>query len=300
MAVIGYARVSTTDQNPQLQLDALEEAGATRVFTDCGVSGSTACRPHLDACLDHLREGDVLSVWKLDRLGRNTQHVLAVVDELTSRGIGFRSLTEGLHTEGPMGTAMLTIMAAFAQLERDTMIERTRAGLAAAAANGRKGGRPRKVDDADAAKARQLREKGITAADIAKMLGVSRATAYRYSVRERAALCVTPRGLRCASNSAPVRGVGGNFHLHQRPKGTTGTMTLTTALCVEANPACQRRAQTPHQERKPTAWRSSSDLYRHQQLQNTLRWLRPQCFPRTVSLLMWTRQREDATRRARP
>ena len=149
MAIIGYARVSTTDQNPQLQLDALQEAGATRIYTDYGVSGSAACRPHLDACLDHLREGDVLTVWKLDRLGRNTQHVLAVVDQLTSRGIGFRSLTEGLHTDGPMGTAMLTIMAAFAQLERDTMIERTRAGLAAAAANGRKGGRPRKVDDAD-------------------------------------------------------------------------------------------------------------------------------------------------------
>ena len=157
-----------------------EEAGAARIFTDYGVSGATASRPNLDACLDHLREGDVLTVWKLDRLGRNTQHVLAVVDQLTSRGIGFRSLTEGLHTDGPMGTAMLTIMAAFAQLERDTMIERTRAGLAAAAANGRKGGRPRKVDDADAAKARQLREKGITATDIAKMLGVSRATVYRY------------------------------------------------------------------------------------------------------------------------
>src|SRR5258707_6804198 len=112
-----------------------------RVFTDHGVSGAMACRPEFDACLDHLREGDVLTVWKLDRLGRNTQHVLAVVDQLTSRGIGFRSLTEGLHTDGPMGKAMLTIMAAFAQLERDTMIERTRAGLAAAAANGRKGGR---------------------------------------------------------------------------------------------------------------------------------------------------------------
>jgi DNA invertase Pin-like site-specific DNA recombinase len=96
------------------------------------------------------------------------------VDQLTSRGIGFPSLTEGLHTDGPMGKAMLTIMAAFAQLERDTMIERTRAGLAAAAVNGRKGGRTRKVD-ADAAKARQLRGKGI-----AKMLGVSRATVYRY------------------------------------------------------------------------------------------------------------------------
>ena len=179
VAVIGYARVSTTDQNPQLQLDALLEAGAKRVFTDY-VSGATASRPHLDACLDHLREGDVLTVWKLDRLGRNTQHVLAVVEDLTSRGIGFRSVTEGLHTDGPMGKAMLTIMAAFAQLERDTMIERTRAGLAAAAANGRKGGRPRKVDDAGAAKARSLRDKGIAASDIAKMLGVSRATAYRY------------------------------------------------------------------------------------------------------------------------
>jgi predicted transcriptional regulator YheO len=102
------------------------------------------------------------------------------VDDLMSRGIGFRSITEGLHTEGAMGKAMLTIMAAFAQLERDTMIERTRAGLAAAAANGRKRGRRRKVDDADAAKARSMREKGINASDIAKMLGVSRATVYRY------------------------------------------------------------------------------------------------------------------------
>ena len=180
MATIGYARVSTTDQNPQLQLDALQEAGAARVFTDHGVSGSSSSRPQLDTALDHLREGDVLTVWKLDRLGRNTQHVLTVVDDLTSRGIGFRSLTEGLHTEGAMGKAMLTIMAAFAQLERDTMIERTRAGLAAAAANGRKGGRPRKVDDAAANKARSLRDKGVNATDIAKMLGVSRATVYRY------------------------------------------------------------------------------------------------------------------------
>ena len=180
MAVIGYARVSTADQNLQLQLDALAGSRGDAHLHRPWRQRLDRGRPHLDACLDHLREGDVLTVWKLDRLGRNTQHVLAVVDELTSRGIGFRSLTEGLHTDGPMGKAMLTIMAAFAQLERDTMIERTRAGLAAAAANGRKGGRPRKVDDADAAKARQLREKGIAATDIAKMLGVSRATVYRY------------------------------------------------------------------------------------------------------------------------
>jgi DNA invertase Pin-like site-specific DNA recombinase len=184
LAVVGYARVSTTDQDPQLQLDALREAGASRVFTDHGVSGSTASRPQLDACLDFLSTGDVLTVWKLDRLGRNTRHVLAVVDDLSTKGIGFRSLTEGLHTDGPMGAAMLTIMAAFAQLERDTMIERTRAGLAAAAANGRRGGRPRKVDAAAAAKARGLRAKGVTTPDIARMLGISRATAYRYLADE--------------------------------------------------------------------------------------------------------------------
>jgi DNA invertase Pin-like site-specific DNA recombinase len=177
--------VSTSDQNPQLQLDALNDAGATRIFNDHGVSGSTVSRPELDACLDHLRGGDVLTVWKLDRLGRNTRHVLTVIDGLTTRGIGFRSLTEGLHTDGPMGKAMLTIMAAFAQLERDTMIERTRAGLAAAAANGRLGGRPRKVDDAAAKKARHLKQKGVSAGDIAKMLNVSRATVYRYLSEEQ-------------------------------------------------------------------------------------------------------------------
>lgn len=206
MAVIGYARVSTIDQDPQLQLDALKDAGASRIFTDHGVSGSKVRRPQLDACLDHLREGDVLTVWKLDRLGRNTQHVLALVDDLTSRKIEFRSLTEGLHTDGAMGKAMLTIMAAFATLERDTLIERTRAGLAAAAANGRRGGRPRKVDDADAAKARSLREKGIAVADIAKMLAVSRATVYRYLGHETS--CASHPGRRisdppsCALKSA--------------------------------------------------------------------------------------------------
>lgn len=180
MATIGYARVSTQDQNLDLQLHALMEAGAQRIFSDHGVSGSLAVRPQLTAALDHLRAGDVLTVWKLDRLGRNTRNVLEVIETLKSRGVGFRSLTEGLDTTGPMGTAMLTIMAAFAQLERDTMIERTKAGLAAAALSDRRGGRPRKVNDADAAKARALKEKGISAPDIARMLGVSRATVYRH------------------------------------------------------------------------------------------------------------------------
>jgi DNA invertase Pin-like site-specific DNA recombinase len=180
MAVIGYARVSTVEQKLDLQVNALQEAGAQRIFTDHGLSGASTDRPQLAAAIDHLRAGDVLTVWKLDRLGRNTRHVLEVIDDLRARQIGFRSLTEGLDTTGPMGVAMLTIMAAFAQLERDTMIERTRAGLAAAAANNRHGGRPRKVNAKAAAKVQRLKTQGLSAPDIARAVGVSRATVYRY------------------------------------------------------------------------------------------------------------------------
>ncbi|WP_084721695.1 recombinase family protein [Rhodococcus marinonascens] len=207
MAVVGYARVSTTEQNPQLQLDALEASGAVRVFIDHGVSGAKTSRPQLDAALQYLREGDVLSVWKLDRLGRNTQHILALVDELHARGVGFRSVTEGLTTEGPMGRAMLTVMAAFAQLERDTLIERTRAGLAAAAANNRRGGRKPKLNDAQAARARELREKGMTAAEVGKSMGVSRATVYRYLGDDKSAThaeAVSEASLRVAEVSAEL------------------------------------------------------------------------------------------------
>ncbi|MGJ9371820.1 recombinase family protein [Nesterenkonia sp. CF4.4] len=180
MAVIGYARVSTQEQNLGLQKDALNKAGADRIFADQGVSGSKTERPQLTAALDHLRDGDVFTVWKLDRLGRNTRHVLQVIEELEARGVGFKSLTENIDTTGPMGRAMLTIMAAFAQLERDTISERTRAGLAAAAQNNRKGGRPRRVDDATAAKVRTYKAQGMNADEIAKLTDMSRASVYRY------------------------------------------------------------------------------------------------------------------------
>lgn len=179
MAVVGYARVSKTDQNPQLQLDALHEAGAVKVFTDHGVSGAKTSRPELDACLEYLRPNDTLAVWKLDRLGRSTRHVLEVIDQLHERGIGFRSLTEGITTEGAMGKAMLTIIAAFAELERSNLIERTRAGLAAAAANNRKGGRRPTFTEEDIAKAREYRSRGMSAQEVAKLTGMSRASVYR-------------------------------------------------------------------------------------------------------------------------
>lgn len=181
MADIGYARVSTADQSLDLQLKAFADAGITKVFADQGVSGTLASRPELDKALAYVRDGDVLVVWKLDRLGRSTKNVLEVIDRLKGEGVGFRSITEGLDTTGPMGQAMLTVLAAFNQLERDVIVERTRAGLAAAKAKGRVGGRPRVMDVKKTKTARTLYESGEhTVAEIAAMLGVGTATVYRY------------------------------------------------------------------------------------------------------------------------
>ncbi|MDR2294489.1 MAG: recombinase family protein [Microbacterium sp.] len=118
-----------------------------RLYTDHGVSGTLASRPELDKALDGLDRGDTFVVWKLDRLGRNTKNVLEVIEDLIDRGVTFKSLTEQIDlSAGPIGKAMLTILAAFAELERATMIERIRAGLDAAKSQGRVGGRPSKVD----------------------------------------------------------------------------------------------------------------------------------------------------------
>lgn len=181
MANIGYVRISTNDQNTDLQDAAMASAGVAKVFTDKGYSGSLASRPEFDAMLNHgLRAGDTLVVWKLDRLGRNTKNVLEVIERLTDMGVGFRSLTEGLDTTGAMGKAMLTIMAAFAELERSTMLERTRAGLDAAKAKGRVGGRPTSMDAKKLAQLKKLAASGDhTRAEIASMLHVSPATVYR-------------------------------------------------------------------------------------------------------------------------
>lgn len=181
MVDVGYARVSTVDQNLDLQLKAFADAGISKVFSDHGLSGTLASRPELDKALAYVRDGDVLVVWKLDRLGRSTKNVLEILDQLKSRGVGFRSLTEGLDTAGPMGQAMLTVLAAFNQLERDVTVERTHAGLAAAKAKGRVGGRPRVMDTKKVKSARVLYERGDhTVAEIATMLGVGTATVYRY------------------------------------------------------------------------------------------------------------------------
>lgn len=181
MASLGYARVSTVEQNADLQIRALNDAGCRKVYTDHGVSGTKVKRPELEKLLEYARSGDELVVWKLDRLGRNTRQLLDLVDSLETRGIHFRSLTEGIATTGPMGKAMLTVMSAFAQLERDQLAERTKAGMKAAEARGRRGGRPSVTPEAEKVRqAGQYRHAGLTPPEIAKLLGVSRATVYRY------------------------------------------------------------------------------------------------------------------------
>ncbi|MDO9590337.1 MAG: recombinase family protein [Microcella sp.] len=182
MTTFAYIRTSTTEQNSALQRDAIAAAGIAEkyVYADEGVSGSLANRPRLDALLDRLDDGDEVVVWKLDRLGRNTRNVLELIETIKAKGATFRSLTEGISTGGPMGEAMLTIMTAFAQLERDTLIERTRAGLESARAQGRLSGRPPIVDARMLDRIRKLAASGdYTRAEMADMVQVSRATLYR-------------------------------------------------------------------------------------------------------------------------
>jgi DNA invertase Pin-like site-specific DNA recombinase len=177
---IGYARVSTGEQILDLQRDALTTAGCGRVFADV-ISGSKERRPGLDEALSYLRGGDVLVVWRLDRLGRSLPHLLATITELAERGIGFKSLTEQIDTTTPGGKLVFHLFGALAEFERDLIRERTTAGLAAARARGRLGGRPRKLaDPKQLALARQLHAAGQTdIATICRTLGISRATLYR-------------------------------------------------------------------------------------------------------------------------
>jgi DNA invertase Pin-like site-specific DNA recombinase len=156
---VGYARVSTSDQNLGLQLDALQRACCDQIFREEGVSGVAATRPALDAALVALKTGDVLVVWKLDRLGRSLAHLMALVSDLSARGIGFMSLSEAIDTNCASGRLLFHVMGALAEFERSLISERTRAGLAAARRRGARLGRPRKFkwDEVQAArKAYQL------------------------------------------------------------------------------------------------------------------------------------------------
>jgi DNA invertase Pin-like site-specific DNA recombinase len=178
--LIGYARVSTTDQTLDLQKDALQKAGCERIFTDTA-SGAKAERVGLDEALSHLREGDTLVVWRLDRLGRSLPHLIETIKGLESRGVGFKSITEAIDTTTSGGKLVFHIFGALAEFERDIIRERTQAGLSAARARGRKGGRPKALNPKKAQMAQALyKDKNNTIDEICKTLNISRATLYRY------------------------------------------------------------------------------------------------------------------------
>jgi DNA invertase Pin-like site-specific DNA recombinase len=182
--LIGLARVSTDAQDAQLQQDALAEAGCARIYVEkVSTRKAAAERPGLTAALDYLRPGDTLVVWKLDRLGRSVKDVLTIADDLHGRDIGVRILTgklSGSYSPTGEGKFFFTMMAAFAELERDIIHERTMAGLAAAKAQGRNGGRPTVMDADKLAAARARRARGESPTEIARALGVSRASVYRH------------------------------------------------------------------------------------------------------------------------
>ncbi|MCF7702433.1 recombinase family protein [Loktanella sp. M215] len=178
MSLIGYARVSTAEQDLALQLDTLNAAGASRIFEDRGISGAKTERPGLTAALSFLREGDTMVVWKLDRLGRSMTHLLQTVAELEGRGVGFKSLTENIDTTTPTGRLVFHIFGALGQFARDLIRERTNAGLAAAAARGRKGGRPIAVTTDKILRARQLMASGLNVREAAARIRISKSALY--------------------------------------------------------------------------------------------------------------------------
>ncbi len=186
MAHIGYIRVSKHEQNEALQMDALKAAGCEQFYTD-KITGSTFERQGLDEALAYLRTGDTFVVWKLDRAGRSLKHLIELLNTLETRGVEFVSLTEKIDTRTPSGKLIFYLMGALAEFERDLIRERTNAGLAAARARGRKGGRPRKLKtDAKVAIARRLFEdKAHSLDEICETLKISRSTLYRYLRMEK-------------------------------------------------------------------------------------------------------------------
>ena len=187
MAKIGYARVSTREQNPDAQTDRLNAAGCSRVYVDHGASGAKASRPEWDRCLDRLEPGDTLACVKLDRIGRSVRNLVGVVADLGKRGVDLVALDQAIDTTTPGGRLVFHVLAAIAEFERELIVERTKDGLAATTARGRNGGRKARLNEDHAALARQWRAEGVSVQEIGIRLGrmtkdgqpVSRQTVYR-------------------------------------------------------------------------------------------------------------------------
>ncbi|RWO03213.1 MAG: recombinase family protein [Mesorhizobium sp.] len=186
MTVIGYARVSTRDQDTALQLDALQKAGCEKLFED-KASGVKTDRPGLAEAIHYAREGDTLTVWKLDRLGRSMKHLIEIVTELEAKGVGFRSLTENIDTTTSGGRLVFHLFGALAQFERDLIRERTRAGLQAAEERGRRGGRQAVVTSEKLAKARQHLAAGLNVREAGARVKIGKTALYEALKAEKSA-----------------------------------------------------------------------------------------------------------------
>jgi DNA invertase Pin-like site-specific DNA recombinase len=179
---IGYARVSKIEQNLDMQIDALSSENCSKIFTD-KVTGAKAERPGMNDCLEELKEGDILVVWRIDRLGRSMSHLVQIIEQLTLNGIGFKSIQDGaIDTTTASGELIFNMFSALAQFERRLIQERTMAGLAAARARGKFGGRPKLEPDDHRIKTAKIMhvDRNIRIEDICKTLNISRSTLYRY------------------------------------------------------------------------------------------------------------------------
>jgi len=186
--LVGYARVSTRDQNPALQLEALHSAGCEKVFTE-KASGAQRDRPELQAALDYLRAGDALVVWKLDRLARSVRQLVETAELLQKRGIGLKVLTQAIDTTSPGGRLTFHLLAAIAEFERELTLERTQAGLAQARALGRRGGRKPAMGESEIRRAKaMLSDRSITVEEVARQMGVQPSTLYRHIPGGRSSL----------------------------------------------------------------------------------------------------------------
>jgi DNA invertase Pin-like site-specific DNA recombinase len=186
--LLGYARISTDSQDHALQLDALRAARCDKVFVETG-SGSRTDRPELGKLMEIAREGDTVVCWRLDRIGRSLRHLTEMAEQLQQRGIALRSLTEAIDTSTPSGRFLFNILGALGQMEREIIVERTRAGLIAAAARGRRGGRPAALDAAKIRAAKAMLASGnMSALEVAQQLGCSPSTLYRHLPGGRTAM----------------------------------------------------------------------------------------------------------------
>src|SRR5579872_5250536 len=183
--LIGYARVSTTDQDLSSQEDVLKSAGCEKIYTDV-VSGVKTARPGLNSALSQLRKGDMLVVWRLDRLGRSLTHLIQTIKELSEKGIGFKSLQENIDTTTSGGQLIFHIFGALAQFERELIRERTQAGLKAARVRGRMGGRPVQLNTQEIRKLKKHYDKGdLSVMEICKLFNITKPTLYRYLKSEK-------------------------------------------------------------------------------------------------------------------